>query len=262
MCGLRFSPVPLGTQIDSIIAFSPKSMFKKQRFSAALFALFLMVTAEAAMARSVLRFRGPNRGTPVHTRGAASRGPEQLKRLQAIAPRGNFGFTTDARPSILVYVPKNSAKLLKFGLKSPDGRKTLFKKEIPAPNQAGIIRLELGDAQTPSLELNKEYRWYVSLFDNVIDRSTAVTEEGRIERIQPDAKLQQQIKTAKSDQLPALYADNSIWWNTVLTLHRLRRTQPNNAIVNQQWNSLLASVDLKAISTQSSVEITLTSKPE
>jgi hypothetical protein len=226
-------------------------MFNKQRF--ACLALFLILATDVAVAQPLLRFRPPNRGTPTTSRGGASRGPEQLKHLQAIAPVGNFGLTTATRPSLLVYIPKTSAKVLKVGLRSPDGKKTLFMREMPAPTQAGIVQLELTDSKTAPLEINREYRWYVALFNNAVDRSTGTIAEGRIERIQPSAKLQQQLKAARPEQRPAIYANERIWWDTVLTLNDLRRSQPQSAGLDQQWRSLLDSVGLAAIAPQAEI---------
>lgn len=222
-------------------------MLNKLRFSVALLVLLLTVTTEVAAAQSVLRFRPPNRGTPTMTRGGGSRGPEQLKQLRAIAPPGNFGLTTAARPTLLVYIPKTTAKILKVGLKSPDGKRTLYKKEFAVPATPSLVRLDLTEAQTEPLVTNQEYRWYVALFNNAIDRSTGTIVEGRIEPVQPDEKLKQKLKTAKSEQLPAIYADSSLWWDTVLTLDDLRQKQPQNAVFKRQWKTLLESVGLNAI---------------
>ncbi len=222
-------------------------MLKKQRLFVALLALFLTIATEAAFAKSVLRYRPPNRGTPVATRGGASRGPEQLKELRAIAPQGNFGLTTSTRPSIMVFVPQTNHEVLKVTLKSPDGKKTLFKKEYPVPTTSGIIKLDLTDAKTPALEPNRGYRWSVSLFFGSVDRSTGTTIEGFIERVQPDAKLKQRLKTSKPEQLPAVYAENGMWWDMILTLDELRKKSPNNKDLEQQWKSVLDGAGLDAI---------------
>ncbi len=221
---------------------------KKQRFSIAICALLLSLTAEIASAQSVLQFRPPSRGTPILTRGGASRGDlTQATQFQAIAPQTNFGFTTAERPSLLLYIPKTSAKLLKVSLRSPDGRKTLFSKEYPVPATAGIVRIDLAEPTTAPLAVNREYRWFAALFTNTIDRSTGTVIEGRIERVQPDRILQQKLKQAKPDRVPFVYAESQIWWDTVLSLDTLRKAQPNNADLNQQWHTLLESIGLKTI---------------
>jgi hypothetical protein len=234
--------------ISLLFAFFTQSMLKKShRLFVALLALSLTVGAEAALAKSVLRFRSPNRGTPIATRGGASRGPDQLKELRAIAPRGNFGLTTADRPSILVFLPKANHEVLKVTLKSPDGKKTLFKREYLMPAAPGIVKIDLTDANTPALALNRGYRWSVSLFYGSVDRSTGSTIEGFIERVKPDAKLTQSLKTVKPEQRPAVYAQNSVWWDMILTLDELRKQSPNNKDLEQQWKSVLEDAGLSAI---------------
>lgn len=225
-------------------------MTKRVSISIALLTALLTLSLDSAVAQSVLRFRPPSRGTPSITRGGASRGDiAAVKQLQVLAPAKHPGFTTAERPSLLVYVPQTTAKLIKVSLRSPDGKRTLFRKEVAVPAKPGILQLELADTTVEPLAPNQPYRWYVSLVNNALDRSTSTIIEGRIERIQPNAALTQRLATTDPNRRAFVYADAGIWWDTVLTLNTLRQQQPNNPTLNADWKNLLESVGLGAIAT-------------
>jgi hypothetical protein len=225
-------------------------MKKSVALSIALLTALLTLTVDSAVAQSVLRFRPPSRGTPSITRGGASRGDiAASQQLQVLAPANHPGFTTAERPTLLVYVPQTTAKLIKVSLRSPDGKRTLFRREIAVPTTPGVMQIELGDASVAPLASNQAYRWYVSLVGNTLDRSTSTIIEGRIERVQPDKTLSERLATAEPNRRPFVYAEAGIWWDTVLTLNTLRQQQPNNSSLNAHWKSLLDSIGLSAIAT-------------
>lgn len=223
-------------------------MSKRRAFSLVALTLLLAGLADAATAQSVLKFRPPSRGTLSITRGGASRGDTaQVKHLQALVPQTSIGYTTAAYPSLMVYIPKTSAKLMVVRIRSADGKKTLFRKEMAVLQPPGIVRVNFEDTALPPLKISEQYRWSVSLVANVVDRSTATVVEGTLERIQPDAQLSQTLAKADLQQQAFLYAESGVWWNALLTLDDLRKAQPHNAALNYQWISLLDSVGLGAI---------------
>ncbi|NDJ19179.1 DUF928 domain-containing protein [Myxacorys almedinensis A] len=200
------------------------------------------------MAKSVLKFRPPSRGTLSITRGGASRGgSEPVNQLQMIAPQTSIGYTTDAYPTLMVYIPKTSAKMMVLRIRTADGKKTLFKKEMAVPPMPGVVRVNFENASLPPLEVNSQYRWSVSLLANVVDRSTATLIEGKLERIQPDAMLSQRLAKATPQEKAFLYAESGVWWNALLTLDDLRKAQPDDVALSQHWMSLLDSVGMGAI---------------
>ncbi|MBW4539197.1 MAG: DUF928 domain-containing protein [Myxacorys chilensis ATA2-1-KO14] len=230
---------------------------KRRAFS--LVALTLLLTGLANVAivpignceattKSVLKFRPPSRGSLSTTRGGASRGDTaQVKQLQALVPQTSIGYTTAAYPSLMVYIPKTTAKMMIVRIRSADGKKTLFKKEMAVLQTPGIVRVNFEDAALPPLKIREQYRWSVSLVASAVDRSTATVIEGALERIQPDAQLTQLLAKADLQQQAFIYAESGVWWNVLLTLDDLRKAQPQNPALNQQWTSLLDSVGLGAI---------------
>jgi hypothetical protein len=215
--------------------------------------------ATPSLASPLLKFKPPSRGTPPITGGAASRsggacilGQEPLK---ALMPRSNYGLTAVADPVLLVYVPQSTAKTVEFQLRTADNRSRVFRKSMPTPTTAGIVRLSVDNAGLSPLQSNQSYRWYVSLVCNVGDRSLNPIVEGWVERIPADAALTQKLTQATDQSRPFVYAEAGLWYEAVASLDALRRSQPTHPGLRTQWTSLLQSVGLDAYITASPVDV-------
>jgi Domain of Unknown Function (DUF928) len=208
----------------------------------------------AAVAGSPLSFKPPSRNRPKVTIGGASRSTciKDEKVFKALLPENQFGLTTTDRPSIMVYVPKNEGKKLDVTLTQIGQRKPLLSKSFAVPANAGLVRLNLHEPTLPKLAAGKQYVWSVRLMcerPDAIDRTQTETYEaafvqGIIESIPVDAAVKQAIATASAKQLPRIYAEAGIWQDALISLHELRRTQPHDAELNADWESLLKSAGL------------------
>lgn len=165
--------------------------------------------------------------------------------LIALIPGSNWGLTTGAYPTFLIYVPKTSAKVGEFVLDDQN------------LNRLASIRVELKEtpaiytltpaANTPPLEIGKDYQWAFSL---VCDREGVLQDpvvSGLVRRIRPDAALSSKLATASPMEKIHLYARSGIWYEAVTTLASLRRQEPADPKLSTAWNNLLQSVGLGAI---------------
>jgi Domain of Unknown Function (DUF928) len=248
----------------------------KNRFWATLSCTLLLVSHAiaigplAANAGSPLSFKPPSRNQPKVTIGSGARSdcipdrqnPGEIpNKLKALLPEGQFSLTSADQLNVMVYIPRHkSGKTLTLSLSpvgsSPVGpaARPLLSQSFSVPANAGLVRLSLNDAKLAKLAIGKQYLWTVQLMcerivrdiptEPYIENSIGGRDQGIIERILPDAQLKKTIEAADAQQLPRVYAEAGIWQDALLSLHERRRTQPHNAELNADWESLLKSAGL------------------
>jgi hypothetical protein len=179
-----------------------------------------------------------------------------------------YDLTVSEYPSLWVYLPKPAPKsneiapmgelVLRIFTKDEQGRdidKSVFRRQFPLPNQAGIVSLDLADAGIEPLALNTFYWWSVSILCNELNRSeNGQTEKIFLERVTPNATFEEQIANAPETALPKLYPqgdDNGgFWYDAISSLIDLRQLQPNDPTLETQWQDLLESVGLLELAEQ------------
>lgn len=193
-----------------------------------------------AMAQS---YMPPDRGLPGRREGGGTRGnclANQTK-VMAIAPQTNFGTTTQAQPTLLWYISASTAKVAEFELRN-DQEEVIYVQPIQLTGEAGMLKLQL--SQTQPLEVGQRYHWYFALVCDDQDRSGDVITEGWIERIPPNAELENQLNQAEAIDRATLYAQAGIWYDALATLMDLQTTQFDQAVLSERWRNLLSSVNL------------------
>jgi hypothetical protein len=161
-----------------------------------------------------------------------------------------WGLTTKTHPSFWFYVPlaKNFEYPVEFALQDEAGN-PIYKTAIALPDQPGVIAVTLPET-VPSLELNKRYRWFFSIYCDPERLWPPIFVEGVIARVNLNQAIAQQLATAKPDQQPAIYAENGIWYETITTLAKLRLKNPQDSKLQAEWRNLLISIGLGEIATQ------------
>jgi hypothetical protein len=205
----------------------------------------------------------PTPTVPGRRQGAGSRGgesgqclPNPADSLVALLPPTNLGLTTAAYPRFFWSLPASNASLVEFTLYDVDAkqanRNLIYKTTFSITGEAGIASLSLPtDVTLPPLKPGQDYRWSVSLVCNSGDRSQDVTVDGWVQRVTPTATVSQQLKQADPRDRPAVYAQNSLWFDTLETLADQRCDRPKDAALTTSWTELLKSVELGAIAKQS-----------
>ncbi|HEY9910105.1 MAG TPA: DUF928 domain-containing protein [Thermosynechococcaceae cyanobacterium] len=217
-----------------------------------------IVPAQKSALEVSLDFNPPNRGAPQTTTGGASRsncvrGNPPLTLLVPADKTGQFGLTTLARPTLLVYVPRTTARSAEFLLKVKSGNqpegKEIYRTTVKVSGKAGVVSLSLPES-APGLEVGKDYQWYFSLICNPEDRLSDVFANAWISRTQPSSKLATALKQASPRDRPALYSASSYWYDPLASLAELRRRNPQDAALVQDWGQLLRGVGLKEVAPQ------------
>ncbi len=194
-------------------------------------------------------------------RGGARRNPlclEVKPKLTALVPSTEttpsvinvWGLTTKANPTLWFYMPytKDSAYPTEFVLQDQQSN-PIYRQAIALPNQPGVISLSL-PANAPPMDVNKQYRWFLTVYCDQQKQSPPVYVEGVIQRINLNAKITQQLQTAKPLQQSAIYAEHGVWHEALTTLAQLRQKDPQDTALKTAWRDLLTSVGLDDIVTK------------
>ncbi|MCC5638785.1 DUF928 domain-containing protein [Nostoc sp. CHAB 5844] len=164
-----------------------------------------------------------------------------------LVPENNPVLTTVERPKLFFYIPKTAKTSVKgFELILHNANEqVIYQKKYKVNQQPGIFSLDLpADKNQPLLEVEQEYNWYLVIKCNRTDPSYDQVVGGTVKQIVPDKKLTSKLKKASPRERAALYAANGIWYDSLTILAQLRRQRPNDAALQTDWRSLLESVKL------------------
>jgi hypothetical protein len=192
-------------------------------------------------------------------RGGSSRGVckkyESLTALVPVAGESVWGLTSAERPTFWFFVPEAlTANLpIEFVLQD-EADNYIYKTTVRGSEmRSGIVSLSVPPTIAP-LEIGKPYRWTFSLYCDRNKPSASVFVQGSIQRVPLAPTLQRQLETAMPRERINLYAANGIWHDALTNLAQLRQTNPEDAALIADWESLLKSVGLEAITTEPIVQ--------
>jgi Domain of Unknown Function (DUF928) len=200
------------------------------------------------------------RGAPGSRKGGGSRDGricsvlDIKERLTALVPAVEsepknshvWGLTVAASPTLWFYVPYLT-KDIKTGelelwdetSREPRNYQQIYQGTFTVKGTPGAIALSL--PSTVKLELDKNYRWYLSLDINCNGEDESVNVNGWIQRV----KFKHPLSAERKQVI--LYAQNGIWYDALTLLAQLRRRHPNSKILVTDWQKLLGDVGLKEI---------------
>ncbi|AFY35341.1 DUF928 domain-containing protein [Calothrix sp. PCC 7507] len=196
-------------------------------------------------------FKPPKRDLPPASVGGATRGNyclQKSKQLIPLIPREKLGLTFAERPTFFWYLPAASVKTAQFVLLADQDQSQVYETTLNLPNRSGIIGFRLPES-APTLEVGKRYHWYLALICSEQNPSKNPTSEGWVERTQPELTLSKALAQAELRKRPALYAKAGIWHEALTTFIELRRTEPNNQKIKDDWRKFLQSVGLNGLTT-------------
>jgi len=215
-----------------------------------------------AQRRSRLRFKVPGIRPSLGREGGLSRSSQitascdgQQISMTSLLPRTNLASlpkdkieiesTVAPRPTFFVHVSQTSGQKAEFMLVNEKGEEVYKNNNITLSGSPGIISISL-PANAPALEVGKSYYWSLTaICDDDWAKNPAV--DGWVKRIELNSTLANQLKRAAPRDRPVLYADASIWTDAVSTLFDLRKANPNDPQLRQDWEDLLKSVGLDTV---------------
>jgi len=178
-------------------------------------------------------YRPPNPDAPVVRVDGRSRGPDDaMVTLTVLAPE-HVGLTTKEQPSLFWYQSK--AVKTDFELTITEAKAVLpvLDLKLNSPQTDGIQRLWLGDHGI-KLKEGTEYRWTVEIVIDPVNPSRNVVASGVIKRVPPPTALAKRLQGAPASDLPFIYADEGIWYDSMEALSDLIDKQPADKALHEE----------------------------
>jgi Domain of Unknown Function (DUF928) len=221
------------------------------------FALLLNSLWLGLPSTQAVEFSAPNTPPPGRRVGGAVRGTsaspqtcvtDSQKQLTALVPKVDVVLTTQNYPTFFWYVPPNSATMIEFNLIDDSSGEIVYESKLKTSGETGIVSLSLPEnASLPPLEVGKDYYWSFTIMCDRRNWQANPFVEGLIRRVEPNASLQQKLAQASAIERVNLYANAGFWYDTIAELANLRRSNPNDSLLTQEWQELLRSVQLDDI---------------
>lgn len=177
--------------------------------------------------------------------------------LTALMPSTNIGLTVSETPSLFWYVPATAPVTMEFVMRDETG-KVIDEQTLTVTGTAGIVSVN----PSKPLEVGKSYHWFFSMICNPADRAGDRFVGGWIKRVESSSTLTQDLEAAIPRDRPAIYARESLWFDTVASLADLHRNNTSDAGIAAQWQELLKSVDLDILAKEPFVKINQASLPD
>ena len=156
-----------------------------------------------------------------------------------------WGKTTAAHPTFWFYVAYPPSTSVEFVLQDEE-ENDIYQTVFTIDETPGVIGLTLLEEEV-ALAKGKSYHWYFNVMCEPED-STDDFVEGWIERVELNAAIDRQLKTAQPLERIAIYAENGLWYDTLTNLDNLQQTEPENQAIAAIWTDLLQQVGLDEIS--------------
>ncbi|MBD2547731.1 MULTISPECIES: DUF928 domain-containing protein [Planktothricoides] len=217
-------------------------------------ALLLNSLVVGLPAVNAVEFSAPNTPPPSRRVGGAVRGASasaqtclnnNQKELTALVPKVDVALTTQEYPVFFWYLPPNSATMISFNLIDDSSGEIIYESTMKTTGEGGILSLSLPEnSGLPALEIGKDYYWSLAIICDRLDLQANPFVEGLIRRVEPPASLQQKLKQASALERVNLYANAGFWYDTIAELANLRRSNPDDSQLAQEWEELLRSVQL------------------
>jgi Domain of Unknown Function (DUF928) len=215
---------------------------------------FMSLSAEFSQAGTAFN---PPGGSAPNGRGGASRGEiacssnpgEFSRRFLPLTPiDSKYGLTVSERPTFFVNIPPSSAQKAFFSLKDAQG-KIYYQTVLPINKQGGIMRIDLPLSTAP-LTVNQPYQWGIAALCSGKLKPDSPFVSSWVKRVALSTNLASQLAKATPIDRAALYSTNGIWYDTLTTLVDTRQETHNNATLLSTWSTLLTSVGLGDVATQ------------
>jgi Domain of Unknown Function (DUF928) len=195
---------------------------------------------------SVPVYTPPKRGAPGGRVGGGTRGIQREVFILSVLAPDHSGFTTSEQPSLYWFISSWTSLPVELTVMDPQGIKPILETRLPPPVAAGVHRIRLSDYNI-RLAPGAAYRWFVSVVPDGDRRSKDITAGGAIERVEMPEGLKAKVAQAPKSDLPSLYGEAGLWYDTVAAISELIEAAPQDQALRKQRTALLAQVGLTGI---------------
>jgi len=192
----------------------------------------------------------PGQGLVGDRRSSKPGCPDGSVFLTALVPFAGIGrirtaSTIAARPTFFVYIPPSQATVAEFWL-SDDQWNDLYHTTFTPPNQPGVVGIRL-PPEMPELEVDRFYHWGVVVSCNPNDPISSMVVTNYIQRRELPASLKTMLNQTPLRDRPGFFARQGLWHDALSNMAQLRLTNPQDQGLQDDWSSLLTSVELQPI---------------
>ncbi|HUI06629.1 MAG TPA: DUF928 domain-containing protein [Verrucomicrobiae bacterium] len=203
----------------------------------------VQVATPGSQAGTRIVYKPPLRGAPAVRIDGGSRGSGvSLTCLTVLAP-DHTGLTIHDQPSLFWYQSAPADVPFELAVIEEGKPEPLFRLRHPDARASGIQHVNLADYNV-KLATGVEYEWVVALVVDPESRSKDVIASGFIKRVEPTAGLTARLAHANPRDLPAIYADEGIWYDTVESLFALADARPRDQSLRAESAALLDQAGL------------------
>jgi Domain of Unknown Function (DUF928) len=195
---------------------------------------------------SVPVYTPPKRGAPGGRIGGATRGIQREVFLLSVLAPDHSGFTTSEQPSLYWFISNPTSLPVELTVMDPQGVQPILETRLPSPVTAGVHQFRLSDFNV-RLAQGAAYRWFVSVVPDADRRSKDITAGGAIERVEMPEGLKAKVAQAPKSDLPSLYGEAGLWYDTVAAISELIEAAPQDQALRAQRTALLSQVGLTGI---------------
>jgi Domain of Unknown Function (DUF928) len=188
----------------------------------------------------------PKRGAPGGRVGGGTRGIQREVFLLSVLAPDHSGFTTSQQPSLYWFISTSTSFPVELTVMDPQGVKPILETRLPSPITAGVHRIRLSDYNV-RLAPGAAYRWFISVVPDADRRSKDIMAGGAIERVEMPEGLKAKLAQAAKSDLPSIYAQEGLWYDTVAAISELIEAAPQDQALRKQRTALLAQVGLTGI---------------
>lgn len=228
---LVFSSISFADQ-ENNIRLAQKSDAKEQKAKESTSQLFV--------------YKPPMRGKPGNRVGGGTRGfDKDMPVIAALVP-DHTGLTTQGQPVLYWYLSQPTKHSIEFTLNDDHSIDPIIEAKLKDSNTKGIHSIRLSDYNYTLLQ-GVEYQWFVTVVRDPEQRSKDIIATGTIRRVEPSKTLNEELKQAGKADVPALYADQGIWYDTLSALSELINASPDDKSFLEKRTSLLQQVGLTEV---------------
>jgi hypothetical protein len=188
----------------------------------------------------------PKRGAPGGRVGGGTRGIQREVFLLSVLAPDHSGLTISEQPSLYWFISSSTSFPVELTVMDPQRVKPILETRLPAPVVAGVHRIRLSDYNV-RLAPGAAYRWFVSVVPDPDRRSKDIMAGGAIERVEMPEGLKAKVAQAAKSDLPSLYGEAGLWYDTVAAISELIEAAPQDQALRKQRTALLAQVGLTGI---------------
>ncbi len=164
-----------------------------------------------------------------------------IYQLTALIPENLQLKTTQATPTLYFKMPSLPTPTEMEFVLQDEQRQVVYAATLRGNPQAGIMALTLPPSQ--ELQVNQNYRWYLSVICDANRRERDLVVEGLIQRVELDATTRQSLSHASRQEQIRLYQAQGLWQDALQTVVTAYQESHEAALI-PVWQSLLIEINL------------------